>query len=177
MIATYLLIAVVTSLIIIGLLKIRLDAEERLSYEEKYEKLMQRYKECYKERNNLLDRLQDKEDKIRSKNQTIEQLSNKEINYKERIKELEDKLAQYDALGKQPIKSEYMFPVEKFTAETLVVSMEEVGTETSLPITLRDEKLMHRMLPSILPYVSIGREKTHYGMLAVAKLRVLKKVR
>ena len=70
-----------------------------------------------------------------------------------------------------------MFPVEKFTAETLVVSMEEVGTETSLPITLRDEKIMQRMLPSILPYVSIGRERTYYGMRAVAKLRVLKKVR
>ena len=96
MIATYLLIAVVTALIIISLLKIRLDAEERLSYEEKYEKLMQRYKECYKERNKLLDRLQDKEDKIKSKNQTIEQLSNKEINYKCIIRELKDKLNQYD---------------------------------------------------------------------------------
>lgn len=177
MTVTHLLIAVFAVLLIIGLLKIRMDAEERLAYEERYEKLMRRYKECYKERNKLLDRLQDKDAAIQSKNKTIDKLSAKEINYKALIRELEDKLAQYDALGKQPIKSEYIFPEQKFTAETLVVSMEEVGTETSLPITLRDEKIMQRMLPSILPYVSIGREKTHYGMLAVAKLRVLKKVR
>ena len=100
MIATYLLIAAVTALMIIGLLIIEINVQERKSYEEKYEKLMQRYRECYKERNDLLDKLQDKEDKIKSKNQTIEQLSNKEINYKCIIRELQDKLDQYDELLK-----------------------------------------------------------------------------
>ena len=177
MIATYLLIAAVTALMVIGLLVIEINVQERKSYEEKYEKLMQRYRECYKERNDLLDKLEDKEDKIKSKNQTIEQLSNKEINYKCIIRELKDKLNQYDALAKQPAKEEYMFPVEKFVTETLVASREEVGDEVNLPINLRDDMIMQQMLPRILPYVSIGREKTEYGMFAVAKLRVLKKVR
>ena len=50
MIATYLLIAAVTALLVIGLLVIEINVQERKSYEEKYEKLMQDRKSACRER-------------------------------------------------------------------------------------------------------------------------------